>query len=72
MLAMTKKLSASNAYLRDFKVRGEGMWISAKTSSAIEGIHSPFARRTSRGAGRSIPIKGSSRPRNGAKSGESR
>jgi hypothetical protein len=40
---MSTKLSASNPYLRDPAVRKRALWISAKTSSAIEGIHKPFA-----------------------------
>lgn len=42
---MKSKLSSSNPYLRDPIVRKEGLWISAKTSSAVEGIHEPFAKR---------------------------
>ena len=42
---MGSKLSDVNPYLRDPKVREEGLWVSAKTSSAIEGIHEPFSKR---------------------------
>lgn len=43
--SMSKKLSSSNPYLRDPIRRKDGLWISAKTSSAIEGICKPFATR---------------------------
>ena len=42
---MKSKLLATNPYLRDAAVRKEGLWVSAKTSSAIEGIREPFAKR---------------------------
>lgn len=42
---MGSKLSDVNPYLRDPAVRKEGLWVSAKTSSAIEGIREPFAKR---------------------------
>ena len=41
---MSKKLAAANPYLRDPVVRKEGLWVSAKTSSAVEGIHQPFSK----------------------------
>jgi len=41
---MSKKLSAANHYLRDPVVRKEGLWVSAKTSSAVEGIRQPFSK----------------------------
>lgn len=41
---MSKKLSATNAYLRDPVVRKEALWVSAKTSSAVEGIRQPFSK----------------------------
>jgi hypothetical protein len=40
---MSKKLSVTNIFLRDPKTREHGLWMSAKTSSAIEGIRQPFA-----------------------------
>ena len=43
---MGSKLSDVNPYLRDPAIRKEGLWVSAKTSSAIEGIREPFAKRT--------------------------
>lgn len=68
---MSQKLSASNAYLRDPETRKEGLWLSAKTSSAIEGIRRPFVMRDAKtgrfatitpkgkkkagGAGKSVP-----------------
>jgi hypothetical protein len=44
---MSKKLTETNPYLRNPTMRRKGLWISAKTSSAIEGIHRPFAREGS-------------------------
>ncbi len=41
---MNKMLAASNAYLRDPAVRKKGLWLSAKTSSAVEGIRAPFSK----------------------------
>lgn len=41
---MSKKLSDSNPYLRDPEVRKKSLWVSVKSSSAIEGIHHPFAK----------------------------
>ena len=41
---MKNRLSDANPYLRDPVVRKEGLWVSAKSSSAIEGIHEPFAK----------------------------
>jgi len=43
---MGSKLSETNPYLRDPAIRKEGLWVSAKTSSAIEGIREPFAKRS--------------------------
>ena len=43
---MGSKLSDVNPYLRDPAIRKEGLWVSAKTSSAIEGIREPFAKRS--------------------------
>jgi hypothetical protein len=42
---MGKKLSVANTYLRDSTTRENGLWTSAKTSSAIEGIRQPFAEK---------------------------
>jgi hypothetical protein len=42
---MSKKLAAANIYLRDAATRDSGLWASAKTSSAIEGIRQPFAHK---------------------------
>ena len=44
VLLMSKKLSESNPYLRDPEIRKKSLWISVKSSSAIEGIHHPFAK----------------------------
>ena len=41
---MSKKLSVANPYLRDPVVRKESLWVSAKTSSAVEGIRQPFSK----------------------------
>jgi len=41
---MSKKLSVSNRYLRDPVLREKLLWISVKSSSAIEGIHQPFSK----------------------------
>lgn len=68
---MGKKLSASNAYLRDPAVRKEGMWLAAKTSSAVEGIRAPFAARDSSN-GQFVSIKAGRPVRSAAKSGGSR
>jgi hypothetical protein len=40
---MKNRLSDVNPYLRDPAVRKEGLWVSAKSSSAVEGILEPFA-----------------------------
>ena len=64
---MSKKLSAANLYLRDPVVRKEGLWVSAKTSSAVEGIRQPFSKDASRTVGRS-----GTTGRIGAKSGKPR
>ncbi len=45
---MSKKLAAANPYLRDPVVRKESLWVSAKTSSAVEGIRQPFSKDASR------------------------
>jgi len=37
------KLSESNPYLRSPKAAAKALWVSVKTSSAIEGIRHPFA-----------------------------
>ncbi len=37
------KLSKSNRYLRSSATPADALWISAKTSSAIEGIRHPYA-----------------------------
>lgn len=38
------KLSKSNPFLRSPKAAASALWISAKTSSAVEGIRQPFAK----------------------------
>ena len=45
---MKRKLAAANTFLRDPETRERGLWTSAKTSSAIEGIRQPFADKGSR------------------------
>jgi hypothetical protein len=52
---MGKKLSVSNRYLRDPEERREGLWVSAKTSSAVEGIRQPFSVRDAK-TGRFISV----------------
>jgi hypothetical protein len=42
---MSKKLSATNLYLRDPVQRERAVLQSVASSSAIEGIHAPFRRR---------------------------
>jgi hypothetical protein len=37
------KLSKSNPFLRSASAAKSALWVSAKTSSAIEGIRQPFA-----------------------------
>jgi len=37
------KLKQSNPHLKSGKHSRDGLWQSAKSSSAIEGIHKPFA-----------------------------
>lgn len=64
---MSKKLSVANPYLRDPIVRKEGMWVSAKTSSAVEGIRQPFTKDASHKVGRS-----GATAHNAAKSGKPR
>jgi hypothetical protein len=39
--AMT--LKQANPYLKSASTRAEALWVSAQTSSAVEGIHRPFA-----------------------------
>jgi Fic family protein len=46
---MSKKLSATNPYLRDPVQRERAVLQSVASSSAIEGIHAPFRQRSSRG-----------------------
>jgi hypothetical protein len=41
----TMKLSKANAHLRRADKARESLWISAKSSSAIEGINKPFQNR---------------------------
>ena len=66
---MKSKLSDINPYLRDPATRREGLWVSAKTSSAVEGIREPFAKR----AGASVrPAANGRAARNGRKNGEPR
>jgi hypothetical protein len=43
---MSKKLSAANPYLRDPVRRERAVLQSVSSSSAIEGIHAPFRRRS--------------------------
>ncbi len=38
------KLIKSNRYLQSAQEAASGLWVSAKTSSAVEGIRQPFAR----------------------------
>ena len=64
---MSKKLSSANTYLRDPIMRKEALWVSAKTSSAVEGIRQPFSKDALRAIGRS-----SATGQIVAKSGESR
>ena len=66
---MKSKLSDVNPYLSDPATRREGLWVSAKTSSAVEGIREPFAKR----AGASVRAAANGRvARNGRKNGEPR
>lgn len=66
---MSKKLSASNPYLRDPVVRKESLWVSAKTSSAVEGIHQPFSKdappTVSRSSATGRTVAKSGKPRRG-------
>ena len=41
------KLSKSNRFLRSPKAATYALWVSAKTSSAVEGIRQPFAAEPS-------------------------
>jgi hypothetical protein len=50
---MSKKLSATNPYLRDPAIRKESLWVAAKTSSVVEGIRRPFSKAASRKVSRS-------------------
>jgi len=36
-------LKQANPYLKSASARAEALWVSAKTSSAVEGIRHPFA-----------------------------
>ena len=38
------KLIKSNRFLQSSREAATGLWVSAKTSSAVEGIRQPFAR----------------------------
>jgi hypothetical protein len=67
---MKSKLSTANPYLRDPVIRREGLWVSAKTSSAVEGIREPFAKRGVTAASAKSASKGRA-ARIGRKSGES-
>lgn len=69
---MGSKLSTANPYLRDPTVRKQGLWISAKTSSAVEGIEEPFAKQDVTTAARKPLANGGRASRNGPKSGGSR
>jgi hypothetical protein len=42
---MKTRLSETNPYLRDAAKRRESLWISAKSSSAVEGIREPFVKK---------------------------
>lgn len=48
--AMSSKLSSVNKYLRDPALRDRGVLRNVATSSAIEGIRSPFKRDARSGA----------------------
>jgi hypothetical protein len=43
------KLIKANRFLRSAAKAASGLWVSAKTSSAIEGIRQPFARDANTG-----------------------
>jgi len=40
-----KKLTDTNPYLKPGPARDAGLYITAKTSSAVEGIHAPFNKK---------------------------
>ncbi len=40
---LTMNLKQANPYLKSASARAKALWISAQTSSAVEGIHRPFA-----------------------------
>ena len=66
---MGSKLSDVNPYLRDPQVRKEGLWVSAKTSSAIEGIREPYAKRAAAVSPKSVSSRRAAR--NGRRTGGS-
>lgn len=67
---MKSKLSDTNPYLRDPVARKEGLWVSAKTSSAVEGIREPFAKRGATAAS-GKPVTNGRAVRSGGKNGGS-
>lgn len=67
---MAKKLIAANPYLRNPALRTDALWISAKTSSAIEGIVEPFGKRKA-GTNKTTSLKSATRARSASRSGGS-
>jgi hypothetical protein len=44
LMSNKKTLAESNPYLRDPEMRKRSLFISAASSSAVEGIHAPFKK----------------------------
>lgn len=52
---MGSKLTSANPYLRDPKMRERMVLTSVSSSSAIEGIHAPFRKESSRAGTKPVP-----------------
>lgn len=52
---MGSKLTSTNPYLRDPRMRERMVVTSVSSSSAIEGIRAPFKQMSSQGDGRTVP-----------------
>ena len=63
-MSKKKTLAESNPYLRDPELRKRLMFISAASSSAIEGIHAPF-KKMARELGIEWPPKKNPKSRRG-------
>lgn len=62
---MSETLLTTNPYLRDARARKRALRVSAASSSAVEGIYKPFAKRNSK-----VAVSAKATPRARAKSAE--